>query len=309
MDNWAWIFPGQGSQSVGMGHWLYKEFPKVRTLFEEASDLLSFHFKKLLFEGPEETLALTQNTQPALVLVSEAYATVLKERGLDKNLKATSGHSVGEYGALVSAHVFSFKEALLAVEKRAQAMNQAVKETQGGMLAVLKQPLKRVKTLAQEFDLECANFNTPEQVVLSGWRDNIKKLMTSLEDKEKVYFRPLKVSAPFHCSLMKPAQDAMVSVLEAIEFQKARVPVVQNRTAQGETQPEVLKKNLIEQISAPVLWTDCMKQLYNFNISHVIEMGQGKVLKGLLKKIQPEIKTYNFQCLEDFKNFEKEMNL
>ncbi len=300
----AWLFPGQGSQTPDMGKWLYQEFSSVRKLFEQANDTLGLFFEKLLFESSESELSLTQNTQPAILLTSYAYTQILKQRGLKP--EATSGHSVGEYGALVASDVMDFEDALRVVRKRAEAMQKSSKE-QGSMVAVLKRSLEEVKKLSQKFQLEIANFNSPEQVVLSGKTSHVHNMMNSLNQKEKIYFKVLKVSAPFHSSFMKPAKEAMKPVLESLTFKKASCYVVQNFTAKAETDPEILKKNLIEQISSPVLWTSCIETLYNLKITSAIEVGQGNVLKGLVRKIRPKMFVYSFNSLEEFKAFEKEL--
>ena len=248
---------------------------------------------------------MTKNTQPAILLISFCFSELLKKRGLKP--EATSGHSVGEYGALVASGVISFQEALKAVRRRGEFMQSPLKQQEGSMVAVLKKPLSEVERISKVFELEMANFNSPEQVVLSGKTKQIEKLIDSLEQKEKIYFRVLKVSAPFHSSFMKKAQDNMKPLLEALEFKEAFCPVVQNVTAKEEKNPEKLKQNLISQICAPVLWTDCVRTLYNLKVKEAFETGEGNVLKGLVKKIEPQIKVHSFNSLSEFKEFEREV--
>lgn len=322
---WGALFPGQGSQSVGMGRFLFEEFQSARELFEQASDTLSQNFKTLCFEGPESDLQLTQNTQPALLLVSVASFRVLGQL-VPFAPQMGAGHSIGEYAALVASDVIPFDAALKAVRRRGQEMQQAVPIGEGAMCAVLGLADDVVRKLCELVEkesgfapLEPANFNTPGQVVVSGsakgidWmRNNVKQdwLTEKLgEPAGKPKFIPLAVSAPFHCSMMKPAERAMADVLNAIEFKLPRFHVVQNLTASISSDPAMIRTRLIGQISGAVLWSQCQSQMIQSGVTQYIEFGNGKVLTGLLKKISAEhpsvtLQSFNLNSLEDIKTIE-----
>lgn len=313
------LFPGQGSQQPGMGRFLFENFKIVQQSFEEASEALKQDMKILCFEGSESELALTENTQPALLLVSTATQRVLRS---EFNIQpvAGAGHSIGEYAALVAADVIRFDQALQAVRTRGQAMQSAVPLGQGGMLAVLGLEPDQVETLCRYVvknsghgPLSPANFNSPGQIVISGsqkaidWlKDNFKPENIWAEAPKRAKLIPLVVSAPFHCEMMRPAEDKMREVLTSMEFKKAAFPVVQNFHAKFESDGAQLRENLIRQISAPVRWTQSMETLKSSNMSFCIECGAGKVLSGLLKKIDGEyFKVMSTTSLEDIKNIEE----
>jgi len=313
------LFPGQGSQQPGMGRFLFDNFTIAKETFEEASEALKQDMKKLCFDGSEADLALTENTQPALLLVSTATQRVLRSVA-DIKVQSAAGHSIGEYAALVAAGSLKFAEALTAVRARGQAMQSAVPVGQGGMVALLGLTPEQVETLCQYVvknsgfkPLSAANFNSPGQIVISGsqkainWlKDNFKpELIWGAGGPARAKMIPLVVSAPFHCEMMKPAEDTMRLLLTATEFKKASFPVVQNYTAKLETDPAILRENLIRQVSAPVLWTQSMELLKSQGHSQCIECGAGKVLSGLMKKIDGEFfKVLSTTSIEDIKNIE-----
>ncbi len=314
-------FPGQGSQQPGMGRFLFDNFKIAQETFEEASEALKQDMKKLCFEGSETDLALTENTQPALLLVSTATQRVL---GNDFSVKVSmaAGHSIGEYAALVSADVIRFDQAIQAVRTRGQAMQSAVPVGQGGMFAVLGLEPEQVDTLCRYVlknsgagPLSAANFNSPGQIVISGsakalaWlKENFKPEAIFAEAPKRAKLIPLTVSAPFHCEMMKPAEEKMRQVLTAMEFKTAAFPIIQNFHAQAEVQGPILRENLIRQVSGPVLWTQSMETLKSKGLSRVIECGAGKVLQGLLKKIDPDFfQVQTTTSLEDLKNIEESL--
>lgn len=310
---WSAIFPGQGSQSPGMGKFLYDEFAVARQTFEEASDSLHIDFKKLCFEGSEADLALTENTQPCLVLVSTATYRVLNAE-LDFQPTAAAGHSVGEYAAVVAAGALPFASAMLAVRLRGQAMQSAVPVGQGGMTAVMGLEPEQVFELCRWVEstsgdgpVQPANLNAPGQIVISGKKSALDWLGANYKsdlfaNAPRVKFIPLKVSAPFHCAMMKPAEEKMAAVLSEMRFSQARFPVVQNVNAEAVTDGEALRRNLVAQVSAPVRWIDCVKQLIQLGHSRAAECGSGKVLAGLIKKIDGEaLRVFNINSLEDIK--------
>jgi [acyl-carrier-protein] S-malonyltransferase len=325
---WAALFPGQGSQSVGMGRFLFDNFASARHLFEEASDAVQVDFKKLCFEDPKSTLQLTENTQPALLLVSMATFNVVQET-TPLQITAGAGHSIGEYAAIVASGALKFTDAIRAVRARGQAMQRAVPVGEGGMLAVMGLTEPQVVKLCHWVEqssgfkpLEPANFNAPGQIVISGAQTAIDwakintastatpKVTTPLADvfgpeTPRLKLIPLTVSAPFHCSLMKPAEEEMRHVLSEISFSDAAWPIVQNVTALEAISGQTLRENLILQISGPVRWTQCMSRLKSLHTTRMIEFGSGKVLSGLAKKIDSEAQPpFNINSLDDLKALE-----
>ena len=318
---WAALFPGQGSQSVGMGRFLFDEFPVAKQTFEEASDTLQINFKKLCFDGPEDALQLTENTQPALLLVSTATYRVIKHL-FDIQIGAAAGHSIGEYAAVVSGGALGFADALKAVRKRGQAMQRAVPVGEGGMAAVMGLTEDQVVKICAWTEkqsactpLEPANFNAPGQIVISGSQKAIDWLKANGkpetlsevfgQDPPRLKLIPLSVSAPFHCSLMKPAELEMRDTLSALTFNDARFPIVQNVTAHESRDAGVLRENLIKQVSGAVRWTSCMSRLKEMGATQMIEFGTGRVLSGLAKKIDSSVPApFNINALTDIKILE-----
>ncbi len=313
----AFLFPGQGSQTPGMGQFLFNEFQIARETFEEASDAISVDMKKLCFTESAETLALTENTQPALLTVSTATSRVLQTQfGVKPQM--TAGHSIGEYASFVLADVISFKDAVRAVRLRGQAMQSAVPIGQGGMTAALGLNEEQVLALCawamKETGLKPlspANFNSDGQIVISGNLKILEWLKTNFKaevlpgEPKRAKLIPLAVSAPFHCEMMKPAEEKMKHFFEDITFKDAKLQIIQNVHAQIETKSDLLKKNLISQISAPVRWTQSMLTLKSKDQKNILEVGNGSVLKGLLKKIDADFFTvFSTNSLDDLKLIE-----
>lgn len=310
------LFPGQGSQFVGMGKTFYENFKSVQLTFEEGSDALGLNMKKLLFDGPESELKMTENTQPAILLLSVALDRLTAEFFKSES-KICLGHSLGEYSALVSNGVLPFTQTLQTVKKRGAAMQKAVPPGEGTMLAVLGTANEAIPALckwAEEASglnpVEPANYNAPGQVVISGkteavnyLKDNFKT--SQLAETIKAKFIPLNVSAPFHCSMMKPAQDEMTPIIESLSFSAARFPIIQNVTALDTVDLETIKKNVISQISAPVKWVQSVNRAKEMGVTRFVELGPGKVLAGLVKKIDSSsLTTLNIETIEDFKKLE-----
>ncbi len=312
---WAVLFPGQGSQTVGMGRFYYEQFQTARRLFEEASDELKIDFKKLCFEGPEKELTLTENTQPAIVLVSCAAWLCLKEEMDLSFIKYCAGHSVGEYSALVSAGVLSFSAALKAVRQRGLYMSDCCPPGQGGMGALIgpspeeaKKFCKWVEEESGHAPMEAANFNSSEQTVLSGVKAALEWAQKNYQkytfSSKKVRLIPLKVSAPFHSSLMNPACQKMDSFLKTLQFDNPDKMIIQNTVARPEQKPEMIKRNLVEQVKAPVLWVQSIQYLFEQGCGSFLELGEGKVLAGLMKKTDPSKSVFHFHSLKDIQELQ-----
>jgi [acyl-carrier-protein] S-malonyltransferase len=315
------LFPGQGSQQPGMGRLLFDNFSVARETFEEASDSLGFDLQELCFNGSEADLALTENTQPALLATSTAASRVLK-RDFGIQTVAVAGHSIGEYAALVAVESLKFSDAMKAVRIRGQAMQAAVPVGMGGMAAVLglepEQVIELCRYVIKESKLgplSPANFNCPGQIVISGSKTAIQWTLEHARPEviwpnnppKRMKLIPLQVSAPFHCEMMKPAEERMRQVLTGIDFKDAKIPVIQNFTAQVETKGAALRENLIRQVSAPVLWMQSMTLAQEKSWKLAIECGSGKVVQGLLKKISTDFQVFSTNTLDDLKAIEKVM--
>lgn len=292
----AFLFPGQGSQFAGMGRSLAENFAEAVEVFQEADRALGTHISQLCFDGPEDDLKLTENTQPALLTVSIAAQRVLAAKGLRPDFVA--GHSLGEYSALVAADSLRFSDAVQLVRKRGRYMQEAVPPGVGAMAALLKVPegvLDGVLSEAAQGEVvSAANFNSPDQIVIAGHAGAVARAMELAKAAGAKRAIALSVSAPFHCALMKPAQDRMRADLEAAEFADLKVRLVNNCQAREIRYGTEARNGLIEQIPNPVLWTQTIRYLASQGVTRFIEVGPGSVLTGLLRSIDPALQGFRF---------------
>jgi [acyl-carrier-protein] S-malonyltransferase len=301
------IFPGQGSQIVGMGKEFHDKFDLVKNLFKEADDTLNFPISKLILEGPKEELDLTTNTQPAIFLISYSiFSIVTKEFNIDLNkAKYFAGHSLGEYSALSCAGYLSFADTLNILRIRGDAMQNSVPKGQGGMVAVLGSTVEIIEKILKEnensLNTQIANDNSEGQIVLSGKIDDLDKLIKILKENAIKNIK-LPVSAPFHCSLMSKATSIMTDALDKLNFNEGKNKLISNVTANEILDTNDLKDLLIKQIENRVRWREGVINMINNDINHFIEIGPGKVLSGLVKRINREVKIDTLNNQEDIES-------
>jgi [acyl-carrier-protein] S-malonyltransferase len=295
MGKVAFLFPGQGSQSVGMGKQIAGTYEVAAKIFHKADEILNAPLSKLMFEGPQEELTLTTNAQPALLTTSIAVLKVFEAAGIQPNYVA--GHSLGEYSALVAAGALSFEDGVYVVRKRGEYMEEAVPAGQGAMAAILGMDASLLQDVTVEVSnqghaVQVANMNSCQQIVISGTKQGIELACQQAKEKGAKRAIPLKVSGPFHSSLMKPAAEKFREVLDSITIQDAVVPVVANVTADCVTDSKEIKEKLIEQLYSPVRWYESIERMVELGVDTFIEIGPGKVLAGLMKSIAPSAKVY-----------------
>ncbi|MCI0571391.1 MAG: ACP S-malonyltransferase [Myxococcaceae bacterium] len=300
----AFVFPGQGSQAVGMGQELAAQFPEAKAVFDAADAALGESLSRLCFEGPEESLKLTANTQPAILTVSVAAWEVFRRRGPAPAFVA--GHSLGEYSALVAAGSLSLKDAVRAVRARGTFMQEAVPAGVGAMAAVLGLEPSRVREVCEKAAqaggtggkgevVAPANYNSPEQTVIAGHATAVERAGALLKEAGAKRVVPLPVSAPFHCSLMDPVKPRLQALLGAVSVKAPTVPVVTNVEAAPNSDAARVVPLLLEQVSAPVRWVESVERLRALGVTRVVELGPGKVLCGLIKRIAKDIETFNVE--------------
>ena len=302
------LFPGQGSQSPGMAKIFYENFEYVKSLFQQADDLLKNSISKLVLEGPKDKLDLTENTQPAIFLVTYSIFQVLKkETSFDLNsAKYFAGHSLGEYSALACAEALTFSQTIQLLQKRGQAMQSAVPKGQGGMLAVLGSDVEKINEIIEsnkdKFICYVANDNSVGQIVVSGNNQDLDNFSSELKNNNIKNIK-LPVSAPFHCKLMDSATKIMNEEISKIEFNSPKVEIISNVTAEPTNEPAKIKELLVSQIEKPVRWREIVNYMIDKNINKFIEIGPGKVLSGLVKRINRNVELLQINDLEDLKKF------
>ena len=306
------LFPGQGSQVIGMGSEFYTNFDIVKKIFKQADEKLGYPISKIILEGPEKDLQLTKNTQPAILTVSYSIFKVLKnELGFDNNkFKYFAGHSLGEYSALVSSDSLNFNDALYLLHERGKAMQEALPVGKGSMIAVLGMKIDDIKNLlnlqkTENGVCEIANDNAEGQIIISGNKEKVDTFQLLLKDK-KIKTIPLKVSAPFHCSLMKPAAELMKGKINSIKFNKPSIQIVTNVTAEPEINSENIKSLLIEQISSTVKWRESIINMHKAGVKNFIEIGPGKALTGMVKRTVKNVNCFSVNSITDMKILENE---
>jgi [acyl-carrier-protein] S-malonyltransferase len=306
MGKLAFIFPGQGSQTVGMGKDLFDGFAEARAVFEQVDAALGEPLSRLCFEGPEEALKLTANTQPSILTVSVAAAAVLGQRGVVPDLVA--GHSLGEYSALVAAGALAAPDAAKAVRARGTFMQEAVPQGKGAMSAVLGLAPEKVREICAAVGAETgevvspANYNEPAQTVIAGAAGAVEKAGLKLKEAGAKRVLPLPVSAPFHCALMAPVRGRLEPVLRAVSWRPLARPVVTNVEAKPNTDLARVVPLLVEQVTSPVRWIECVEELVRQGVTRMVEVGPGKVLSGLARRIDKSVEVWN---VEDRASLEK----
>ncbi|NIK68791.1 MULTISPECIES: ACP S-malonyltransferase [unclassified Paenibacillus] len=301
MSKTAFVFPGQGAQAVGMGKDAYEAFESSRSVFEQADEALGFKLSDIIFNGPDDALKQTANTQPALLTVSVALLKALEGRGLKADYAA--GHSLGEYSALVAAGVLGFEDAVRTVRARGEFMEQAVPGGQGAMAAVLGAERGVLAELCSKITeegntVELANVNCPGQIVVSGSAAGVQAVVErGKEEAGAKRVIPLEVSGPFHSSLMKPAAEKLSGVLSEVAMNDAAIPVVANVTAAPVTEAAAIRNLLVEQVYSPVLWEDSIRYLAEQGVDTFVEIGSGTVLAGLIKKIDKNLRVISVNSI------------
>lgn len=296
MSKIAFLFPGQGSQSVGMGQDLAEKYEEVKNIFNEADQALNDSLSELIKNGPQETLTLTTNAQPALLTTSIAVLQKVKEFNIEADYVA--GHSLGEYTALVAAGSLEFRDAVQIVRKRGEFMEAAVPNGQGSMAAILGMDAEKLTEITDQVtetvsSVQLANLNCPGQIVISGTKEGVDKACELAKENGARRAIPLEVSGPFHSRLMEPASQKLDEILQNHSIVDAKIPVISNVTAEPVTDAEQIKDLLIKQLYSPVRWEDSIKTMIDLGVDTFIEIGPGKVLTGLVRKIDRKVKTYN----------------
>ena len=309
----ALLFPGQGSQIVGMGSEFFKNFEIVKKIFKQADEKLNFPISDMILEGPTDKLQLTKNTQPAILTVSYSIFKVLKEEfGFNfDSFDFFAGHSLGEYSALVCSNSLKFSDAIYLLHERGKSMQEAVPVGQGSMIAVLGLKTEEITNLISSLKLksgvcEIANDNADGQVIISGDKNSVQLFSSSLKER-KIKSIPLRVSAPFHCSLMKPAAKVMEEKINKILFKDPSIKIINNVTASPETNSDTIKKLLVDQIFSTVKWRQTLMYMSNANVNNFIEIGPGKVLSGMVKRtIKKSVNCFSINTIADIKNLKNE---
>lgn len=298
----AYVFPGQGAQYPGMGKDLYNNYEAAKETFEQANRALGFDIAKICFEGPAEELTKTENCQPAILTVSIAVFRAFRMQNKRFEPKAMLGLSLGEYSALVASGAVAFGDAVRLVRLRGQFMEEAAKQFPGKMLSIIGLPLEAVEEISKETGCEVANLNCPGQVVLSGSNESIDRAIAVSKQKGAAKAMVLNVSGAFHSSLMSRAGQRLKEEIAKVSFFEPEFPVISNVNAAPEVKPDYIKDNLIDQVSCSTRWEESIRYVASQKINTFLEMGPGKVLKGLIKRIDPALLVHNIENSDDIKS-------
>ena len=305
----AYLFPGQGAQYPGMGKDLYENVPRVREIFKRADRILGFELSRTIFQGPVKELTRTEICQPAVFVVSAACLLALQAGNPKLRPDFSAGLSLGEYSALFAAGALDFEQALRLVKLRAEYMEQATRINPGGMLCLIGLNKDVVEGICAESGAEIANLNCPGQIVIAGRAACLQKAGELAQRQGARRIISLKVSGGFHSSLMSPAGEKLEQALDQARIEQAQIPVISNVTAAAQTTPEQIKQNLIRQLSRRTLWEDSIRFISSQGVKHFLEIGPGRVLAGLLRKINPQLKVYNVDTLEQIKQLKEDEQL
>lgn len=304
MDKLAFMFPGQGAQTVGMGRDFFENYDVAKQRFKEADEALGYSIRDMCFNGPAEDLKLTANTQPAILTMSVIAYEILKEHGIEPAI--AGGHSLGEYSALVAAGVLDFQDAVLLVHKRGQFMQEAVPVGEGGMAAIIGLGDEVIteaceKAAKEAGAVQAVNFNCPGQTVIAGATKGVEKAVELLKEAGAKKAVILSVSAPFHSTLMKPAAERLAAELDKVEIRDAKFPVVANVNGKMEREADEIKKNLVAQAASPVLWIQCVNTMKESGADTYVEAGPGKTLCGFNRRIDKALTSMHVEGMESLK--------
>ncbi len=306
MKNIALIFPGQGAQKVGMGKELYESSPEAKAIFDKADEIIGNNLKQVIFEGPQETLTSTAFCQPAIVTMCVAALETLKAHDKFKELtpKYAAGLSLGEYSALVACGALSIEEVLALVQKRSAFMDEATKLEAGGMAAIIGMEAGKIKDICDQTGAQVANYNSTEQIVITGHKEKVEEASELIKEAGAKNVIALDVSGAFHSSLMQPAADKFKEELSKIEINEPQFPLVGNVDALATSDPNTIKENLAKQITSSVQWVSSVQNMIDAGIDTFIEIGPGRVLKGLMRKINADVKVFNIATPADIEKIE-----
>ncbi len=298
----AFIFSGQGSQYVGMGKDLYENFPVFRNLVEHANHVLKRNLRTIVFDGPEDVLTMTNNAQPALLTMDFGVFSILEEMGMTQDAQFVAGHSLGEYPALVAAGVLSFEDALYIVNKRSELMAVAGEEEPGTMAAIMGLDMHLIASICEGHEIDVANFNYADQIVISGKVDNVLKAMESCKERGAKRAVQLNVSGAFHSRLMQSSGATLAETIMQVPFNAPKIPVVMNVTGEPVKDPDLIRRYLIAQVSSPVKWLHSMQYMVGHGVTRFIECGPKNVLSGMVRRIDGNVEAFSTDTISTIKS-------
>lgn len=298
----AYVFPGQGSQYVGMGKDLYENYPVFREIVEQANHVLKRNLRTIVFEGPEDVLTMTNNAQPALLTMDYGIFAILEEMGLTEGIKFVAGHSLGEYAALVASGVLSFEDALFIVNKRSELMAVAGEEEPGTMAAIMGLDMHLIASICEGHEIDVANFNYADQIVISGKVDNVLKAMEACKTHGAKRAVQLNVSGAFHSRLMQNSGATLAETIMQVPFNAPKIPIVMNVTGEPVKDPDLIRRYLIAQVSSPVKWLHSMQYMVSHGVTRFIESGPKNVLSGMVRRIDGNVESFSTDTITTIKS-------